>query len=34
MQGGSEPENIRKLEKNDEETAEYHGSPTRVGRLV
>jgi hypothetical protein len=34
MQGRSEPENIRKLEKNNEETAEYHGSSTRVGLAV
>lgn len=34
MQGGSEPQSIRKLEKNDEETAEYQCSSTSVGRLV
>ena len=34
MQGGSKPEDIRKLEKNDEETAEYHCSFTRVGIAV
>lgn len=34
MQGGSKPENICKLKKDDEETAEYHGSSTRVGLAV